>query len=155
MTSSLNFCELLLPLSNLLEQLAQNNRNIRGKQGTSVHYSINAFLHNTEFRTFCNLAISWFHYRALSHEVTAAILVTLNNEMAPSCCSKLVLWESNFFSFASKHLHWCWPSEWNRAAFHLKACVHTNTLGSVSLQFNVWTKKTFYWQDLALQSNLY
>ena len=54
-------------------------------------------------------------YRVFSHDVTAAILVSQNNEMV-AMFPKSVLWELNSFlmqtlSFVPINLHICWPRE--------------------------------------------
>ena len=55
-------------------------------------------------------------YRVFSHDVTAAILVSQNNEMAAMLVSQPILWELNSFlmqtlSFVPINLHRCWPRE--------------------------------------------
>ena len=59
--------------------------------------------------------------RVFSHDVTAAILVSQNNETAALTCwrPELILWELNSFlmqtlSFVPINLHRCWLREWKR-----------------------------------------
>ena len=58
--------------------------------------------------------------RVFSHDVTAAILVSQNNETAAMLVSQPVLWELNSFlmqtlSFVTTNLHRCWPREWKHS----------------------------------------
>ena len=65
-------------------------------------------------------------YRVFSHDVTAATLVSQNNETAAiSCwCPKQILWELNSFliqtlSFVPINLRRCWSREWKHSIlFH-------------------------------------
>ena len=61
------------------------------------------------------LLLSWI-YCVFSHDVTAAIFVSQNNETAAMLSPKPVLWELNSFlmqtlSFVPINLHRCWPRE--------------------------------------------
>ena len=57
-----------------------------------------------------------YFYRVFSHDVTATILASQNNERRPCWCPKPILWELNSFlmqtlSFVPINLHRCWPRE--------------------------------------------
>ena len=73
---------------------------------------------------------SW-GYRVFSHDVTAAILVSQNNETAAMLvqCPKPILWEFNSFlmqtlSFVPINLHRCWSATTSRGP-----CVPTSSPG--------------------------
>ena len=67
-------------------------------------------------------------YRVFSHDVTAAILVSQNNETV-AMFPKSVLWELNSFlmqtlSFVPINLHICWPREWKYSIDFIFLCVN-------------------------------
>ena len=65
------------------------------------------------------ILLTFYFYRVFSHDVTAAILVCQNNEMAAMLVSQtsplgveLFSYANAFISFAPINLHRCWPFEW-------------------------------------------
>ena len=79
--------------------------------------------------------------RVFSHDVTAAILVSQNNETAALTCwrPELILWELNSFlmqtlSFVPINLRRCWPRE-------CKHSIDSNGMKNQSCRFN--DKKAF------------
>ena len=89
---------------------------------------------NSNVRIPRHLSLNSLQYRVFSHDVTAAILVSQNNETAAMLVSLTNPVGVELFSnanafFCSNNLHRCWPREWKHSINGINKCINTIIFG--------------------------
>ena len=88
----------------------------------------------SEYPATCYWTPCRTNYRVFSHDVTAAIFVSQNNETAAMLVSLTNPVGVELFSnanafFCSNNLHRCWPREWKHSINGTNKCINTIIFG--------------------------